>query len=185
MLQKQHFKQHSNTETVGEEKVKFADKDFDPETGICEFVFGNGTKLEVNVKELNPEIQSRLMFHGALQKIGDSYASAKGDYAKAIENARGVIEQLQSGSWRAARGESEGKPRVAELSAAIARLKGITLEEATSAVQAAVDMGEAGAEKIKGWRNHPRIKAAIAALRAEKAQADLERNAQNVPDFQV
>lgn len=164
----------------GSKAPKFAEKDFDLDTGEVIFSFGNGTELKLDVNSLSPEIQKRLMFHGTLQKIGDSYAGAKGDFSKAIESARSVIEQLQSGEWRAARGEGEGRPRLGELSEAIARVKGVSVEEATTAVTAAAALDgdeaarAAGAEKLKAWRAHPKIKAAIAAIRAEKAQAEAD-----------
>lgn len=167
-------------DTSGNKTPKFAEKDYDIETGLAEFSFGNGKSLSVDVAQLNEEMRTRLMFHGLLQKVGDSYAGAKGDYSKAIESAQGVIEQLLGGEWRAARGEGGTGPRLGELAEAISEIKGIPLEEARAAVDTAAalqgtdDEKKAGAEKLKAWRAHPKIKAVIASQKARKAQAELE-----------
>jgi hypothetical protein len=154
-------------------KTKFCDKDADSDTGVVSFQFGDGTKMEINVDSLPTDIQRTLMLHGMLQKGGDSYAGAKGNFAEAKANLQAVFETLISGQWTGGR-DGEGKPRLGELSAAIARVKGIKLEDATAAVNAANESGEEGQAKIKTWRAHPKIKAAIAAARAEKAQAEAE-----------
>lgn len=147
---------------------KFCDVEYDIDASAVFFNFGNGEVLSLGMSQLNTEMQQRVALHGINQKVRDSFAGAKGDYTKGIEAAKGVIEQLLQGQWRAARGEGEAKPRITELAAAISRLKGIELDVATAAVQAADDT------KRKEWRAHPKIKAAIAAIRAEKAAAELE-----------
>lgn len=162
-----------------ESKVKFAAKEYDLDTGEYVITFGDGTVLMQNVDQLPDEMKRNLMFHGYGQKVGDSYAGAKGDYSKAKQAANDVIEQLKNGDWRAGR-DGEGRPRLGELADAIARVKGIPAEQARTAVDAAAALDgdeaakKAGAEKLKVWRAHPKIKAALAALRAEKAQAELE-----------
>lgn len=148
---------------------KFASKEYDLDTGAFEVLFGDGSKVELDVNKVNAELQKKAMFHGIAQKIGDSYAGAKGDFTKARESAQSVIDQLLAGEWRAARGEGEAKPRIGELSEAIARVKSVDLATATAAVEKADD------EKRKTWRAHPKVKAAIAAIRSEKAQAELAK----------
>lgn len=148
---------------------KFAEKDFDVDTGLFEINFGDGTRIDFDTNKLNEEIKRRAFFHGIGQKVGDSYAGAKGDFTKARESAQSVIDQLLAGEWKAARGEGEAKPRIGELSEAIARVKNVDLATATAAVEKADD------EKRKTWRAHPKVKAAIAAIRSEKAQAELAK----------
>lgn len=178
-------------DTSGNKTPKFAEKDYDPETGVASFDFGNGKSLRVDVSELNEEIRTRLMFHGLLQKVGDSYAGAKGDYAKALESAQSVIDQLKSGEWRAARGEGGTGPRLGELAEALARIKGVTVEEARAAVDAAAaldgteEQKAAGAEKLKAWRAHPQIKAAIAQNRAVKAQREAQEAGTSAGEVQL
>lgn len=157
-------------------KPPFCAKDYDLDTGEFTFEFGNGKTVSCKIEDFNEEIRTRAMYHGFSQKIGDSYASAKGDYSKGIDAAQSVIDALKDGDWNQGR-ETEGKPRIAELSAALARVKGIPEEEALAAVTkaAALDGDEeakkAGQEKLKAWRAHPKVKAAILQIAAEKAAA--------------
>lgn len=152
-------------------KVKFCEKEYDVDSGVASFTFGNGEALELNVEELPADTQKTLMLHGLIQKVGDSFAGAKGDFAAALEAAARVIEQLKEGKWTAGKGAGgEAKPRVTELAEAIARLKGIPVAQAIELVAAADD------EKRKTLRGNARVKAAIAQIRAEKAQAALEKS---------
>ena len=144
-------------------KVKFADKSGEGTT--CSFKFGNGETLTIDVSTLDESIQTNLMIHGALQKIGDSYAGAAGDYEFAISNAKKVIQNLLDGNWKAAREAGEAKPRTGELAEAIARIKSIDIADA----QALVDgLSE---EQRKAVRGKDSVKAVIAKIRFEKAQA--------------
>lgn len=149
-------------------KAKFCEKEFSVEENSVSFSFGNGTMLELALGELSPEIQKRLMLHGALQKIGDSYAGAKGDFGSGIKDAQAVIDGLKSGTWRSAAGEGEGKPRLGELAEAISRIKNLPLDKVMPAVE------KADEKTRKDWRSNAKVKAVIAQIRAEKAQKDLE-----------
>lgn len=146
-----------------ETKVKFADKS--SEGSVVSFKFGNGEVLSLDVSTLDESIQTELMLHGALQKIGDSYAGAAGDYEFAIGNAKKVIDNLLAGQWKSAREAGEAKPRTGELAEAIARLKKIEVSDA----QALVD--NLSEEQRKVVRGKDAVKAAIAQIRYEKAQA--------------
>lgn len=141
---------------------KFAEKSV--EGSIVRFTFGNGTKLELDVSTLDETIQIELMLHGALQKIGDSYAGAAGDYDFAIGNARKVIDNLIAGNWKAAREGGEAKPKTGELAEAIARIKGIEVAQAAELVNGLSD------EQRKAVRGKDAVKAEIAKIRFEKAQ---------------
>jgi hypothetical protein len=145
-----------------EVKTKFCEKDYDNGTGLAYFQFGNGTKLEINVNELSDEIRQELMFHGLMQKVGDSYAGAKANYAEGIASAQKVIDQLIAGEWAAKRAAGEGKPRVGELAEAIARVKGVAIEKAAAAV------AKATKEQVAQWRKLGKVKEAILAIRMEK-----------------
>lgn len=155
------------TEGSEVKKVKFCSKEYDVDSGAAEFNFGNGTQLTINVDELSEDIKRELMFHGVMQKVGDSFAGAKGDYALGVGWAQAVIDQLKAGQWTASRGGGEAKPRVTELAAAIARIKSLPVEEVSAKILAATD------EQRKTWRALPAVKAAIAAIREEKARAAL------------
>lgn len=148
------------------EKVQFCKKDWNDQ-GVVTFTFGNGTKLEFDTNKVNAETALDLKCHGASQKIGDSYAGVKGNYAQGIQNAQEVINQLYAGEWKADR--EGGAPRLAELAEAIARIKGTDLEKTRAAVEKATD------EQRSQWRSNAKVKATIAAIRAEKAQAALQQ----------
>jgi len=148
-----------------ETKAKFAEKEYDVETMQGSITFGDGASMDFEVNKLTPEIQKTLALHGLMQKLGDSYAGAKGDYAVAKASVQSVWDQLIDGNWRAAKAAGEAKPRTTELSAAIARVTGKDILE----VQAKV--AEADDAKRKAWRALPAVAAAIAEIRAEKAKA--------------
>jgi len=162
-----------------EKKIKFAEKEYDLDTGIVSFTFGNGKTLDVDTNSFSEETRKQLMLHGASQKIGDSYAGAKGNYAEAIQAATDVVEQLLGGIWRAARGEGDAKPRLAELAEAIARIKSVSIEAATAAVEKGTD------EQRKQWRSNAKVKAVIAQVRAEKAARALEEAGEQTLEINV
>lgn len=148
-------------------KPKFAEKEYDMDTGLVSITFGNGKTVDFDLNRASEEIRKQLALHGASQKIGDSYAGAKGNYSEAVQSAQDVIDQLYAGVWRAAR-EDDARPRLAELAEAIARIKQVDLEKATAAVEKGTD------EQRKSWRSNAKVKAVIAQIRAEKAAKALE-----------
>lgn len=147
---------------------KFASKEYDMDTGVLTITFGNDEVVSADINSMPEDIRKQLALHGLAQKVGDSYAGAKGNYSEAIGSAKDVIEQLLAGVWKAARGESDARPRLAELAEAIARIKSVPLEKATAAVEASTE------EQRKAWRGNSKVKAVIAAIKAEKAAAALE-----------
>lgn len=151
-----------------EKKVKFCEKS--AEGTEVSFKFGNGTTVSVDLSTLSDDIQDALMIHGALQKIGDSYASAGGDYAFAIAAAEKVIENLKNDLWGSARtGSGEGKKSSGELATALSILQNKDVAEVAAALEAATD------EQRKAVRSHPAVKSKIAELRAAKAKEAAEK----------
>ena len=148
-------------------KIKFCEKT--AEGTVVKFTFGNGTILSLDLSTLSEEIQTELMIHGALQKIGDSYASAGGDYAFGEAAASKVITNLEAGQWGAPRAGGDGKKSVGELATALAELQGVPVEQVSAALEAATE------EQRKAFRAHPAIKAKIAEIRAAKAAAALQK----------
>lgn len=144
---------------------KFCEKSWD-ETGVVSFTFGNGKVLSIDTNKVPAETQLDLRCHGASQKIGDSYAGAKGNFAVGIANAQAVIDQLLAGAWNAER--EGGAPRLGELAEAIARIKGVDVDKARAAVEKATD------EQRKTWRSNAKVKLTLAQIRAEKAAKELE-----------
>lgn len=143
-------------------KPKFAEKEYDLDTKIVTITFGNGKVVDFDLNKVSQEVRDQLALHGASQKIGDSYAGVKGNFAEGEANAKDVVEQLYAGVWRASR-EDDARPRLAELAAAIARIKNVPLEQATAAVEKGTD------DQRKTWRSNAKVKAVIAQIRAEKA----------------
>ena len=149
-------------------KIKFCEKT--SEGTVISFKFGNDTVVIVDLSELSEDIQQELMIHGALQKIGDSYASAGGDFAFGIAAAEKVIDNLRNGLWGTARtGSGESKKSSGELATALALLQGKEVAEVVAALDAATD------EQRKAVRAHPAVKAKIAELRAAKAAEALAK----------
>jgi len=144
---------------------KFCDKSWN-EQGVCFYKFGDGTTLEFDTNKVNDETKLDLRCHGANQKVGDSFAGAKGNYGEAKASAQAVINQLYAGEWTAER--EGGAPRLGELAEAISRIKGTDLEKTKAAVEKATD------EQRKAWRSNTKVKAEIAKMRAEKAAKELE-----------
>jgi len=166
--------------TAAEPKApRFCEKEYDEDTNVVSFVFGNGKQLELDINTLSDHMRKLLMLHGAMQKIGDSYAGAKGNFSEGVQAAQDVIEQLKQDVWRAARGEGDARPRLAELAEAIARIKSVELAKATTAVEAATD------DQRKTWRGNAKVKAVIAQIRAEKAAKALEEAGEQALDVDI
>lgn len=148
-------------------KIKFCEKT--SEGAVVTFTFGNGEVRSLDLSTLSEEMQQNLMVHGALQKGGDSYASAAGDYGFALANLEKVFENLQNEAWNTSRGTGEGKQKLGELATALAELQGQDVASVAAALEAASD------EQKKVLRAHPAIKAKIAAMRAAKAAEALAK----------
>lgn len=144
-------------------RIKVAEKDYDEESKTFSIVFADGAKADVELESLPSNIVTLLALHGLSQKLGDSYASVKGDVAAAKTKFEAVLTQLQSGEWKKARESGEGGAKVTELAEAIAQFKGAALEKANAVV------AKASPEQIKQWRANAKIKAIIAQIRAKKA----------------
>lgn len=161
----------TNTQDQAQEapkKIKFCEKS--AEGTVCSFKFGNDTVVSLDLSELSEEMQQELMIHGALQKIGDSYASAGGDFAFGIAAAEKVCENLRNGAWGTARaGSGESKKSSGELAIALASLQNKEVAVVVAALESATD------EQKKALRAHPAVKAKIAELRAAKAQEALAK----------
>ncbi|MFM6926969.1 MAG: hypothetical protein ACKOX6_00805 [Bdellovibrio sp.] len=155
----------ANGPTSASGRIKVAEKDYDTESGVFSIAFADGTQVEVELDSFKQDIVRNLALHGLSQKLGDSYASVKGDVPEAIKRFRTTLEQLQAGEWKKTRAEGEGVGRVTELAEAISRFRSAPLEKAAAAV------AKATPEQKKAWQAHPQLKAIIATIRAEKAAA--------------
>ena len=162
-------------------RIKIAEKDYSVADRKVEILFKNGSVLASRLDDLPGEIVTQLALHGLSQKLGDSYASAKGDVSAAFEAASKVMEQLKSGVWKAGRegGDGEGAGRVTELAQAVARFKNVEVEKAIAALAALPK------EKLKEFRAVPAIKAIIAQIRLEKANAELAKSSEAASNVEI
>lgn len=146
-------------------RIKVAEKDYDEESGTFSIAFTDGSAADVALDSLPASIVRLLALHGLSQKLGDSYASVKGDVAEAKRRFEAVLTQLQAGEWKKARESGEGGSKVTELAEAISKFKNAPLEKAIAVV------AKATPEQLKQWRANTQLKAIIAQIRAEKAAA--------------
>lgn len=162
-----------------EKKTPFCTVETDQTSGAVSFIFGNGETVQVNPNELPEEQQKNLKYHGLVQKVRDSFASAKGNFEFATGNAKKVIQNLQDNKWVAGRDSVESKPKSTELAQALANLKSVSLEVAQAAVDRATD------EKRKTWRNNAAVAAEIANIRAINARARAEKAKDETLDLET
>jgi len=162
-------------EVAAPKKTQFCAVDTD-QSGITHFTFGDGQSVSINPNELPEEVQSQLMYHGLVQKVRDSFASAKGDFTVGLTSASKVVSQLKEGNWTASRAGGESKPKTTELAQALANLKGVPLDIVQAAVEKATDA------KRKEWRNNTKVAAEIANIRAINARARAEKAQKESPE---
>ena len=135
------------------------------------FQFDNAGEVTFDLAKCSDEMKLQLMLHGASQKIGDSYASAKSATADldidpaewSREQAAAQVQNLYDGDWTV-RGTGTGTG-VTDLAVALAEASGQPLEECVE-VLATKDKDEKAA-----LRKHPAIEAILARLRRERAEA--------------
>ena len=85
--------------------AKRTTKKYDLETGLLTIAFVNGAK-SYDIAALPEEIKRRLMFHGASQLLGDSYAGET-DEMEYRKHADARYESLKNGEW-STRGPATG-----------------------------------------------------------------------------
>lgn len=83
------------------EKARRMKKNYDEDAGTCSFTFENlGETLTLSMSDLSEDIQRKLMYHGAIQKIGDGGAVGKDATDQDCYNGvKSVIDQLLAGEW--------------------------------------------------------------------------------------
>lgn len=119
--------------------------------------FSNGKAVEVVFEDLSPEMLTRLAAHGLSQKLGDSFAGAKGDAGLAHAQCQIVADALHAGDWTT-RGEGDGgdfviaMANLTKVDADAVRAKLKTLDE----------------DAIKALKARKDVKAEMARLKAER-----------------
>lgn len=153
-------------------------KTVDPKEGTVTFKFADSRELVVHPGEFSDEVRTRLMLHGASQKIGDSYADDE-SVGEAYLSAKEVIDTLSRGVWSE---RTPGEPRIGLLVEGLLRVRAkshpdTTMEQCQTVVEAM------DAEKKKALRANPQIKAAMAEIQAERARAEAEKSAESVDNL--
>jgi len=145
------------------------EKTIDVEAGVLTLGFTSGGSLEVKMSDFPEEIVHQLALHGLSQKATDATAGKDADESE--ERVRGVVNALQAGDWtvRGSGTGGGGSTRTTLLVEAVARIKGIELEDAKSAVGALDD------EQKKALQKAPSIKAAIMTIKQERLAAEAEK----------
>jgi erythromycin esterase-like protein len=125
------------------------------------FTLGNGSKLTACLDSYSAEMIERLAVHGLSQKIGDSASgfAKERDFLGAFGSMQQVEDNLKQGLWASRSGGG-----TSDLVAAIAKIKGVSLEDAQAAVDKATE------EQVATLKKHPAIKEAIAKIQAARAK---------------
>ena len=146
------------------------------ESKVLSFEFADGTVQVIDPFQYPDDIQHILMFNGAAQKLGDSYAGSK-DIAEAIEKFLTVHENLGENNWIT---RAEGAVRTTILAQALVRTLPAKYPDVESA-QARIkeyskEQREGLLNKDTGHKaliaNYEMIKAENAKERADKALQD-------------
>lgn len=164
-----------------------AKKTIDRENNTVTFDFGDAGTEVFELDNMSDEIKTALALHGASQKIGDSYAGAKSavedtdtdpnDWAKG--QAAGVIGQLVAGDWTV---RTPGSAKSSDLAIALSEAVGAPLEDCIAR------LADADKDEKKALRAHPKVKAVLERLRAERAtkkQAAAEAAAATASDKEL
>lgn len=135
---------------------------FDGENAGVVFEFSNGNRVQVNLDSFSDTMQRRLAVHGIAQKLGDSYANAE-SFAQAFERFESVLANLRAGTWNPGRMATGGI-----WVEAIARATNASFDDALAKWDSLTKDGKANVKKL------PQVRAAHAAIVAERAQAELD-----------
>lgn len=120
-----------------------------------------GKSVSCDTSKLPQNVQFDAMIHGVKQKLGD--AESGKSPAEKFAMASRIVENMLAGEWEltATRDDTE------IICEAIAKLKKVKLSAVKESLE---DLDEEErATKLKEWRAHPKVKAAIAQIRAERA----------------
>lgn len=117
--------------------------------------------VSVDVGAFSEKLMRAAALHGVKQRLGD--AESGGSASEKYEMAQRIIaEAFEQDSWELTTRVVDPKLVVQ----AMAEVKGV----AESEVRAALDRaGEDAPEKLKEWRQHPKVKAAILKIQAANA----------------
>lgn len=151
----------AQTETTNK-RPRVAKRTVDETLEQVVFTFGNGETLVAKLAEMG-SLAVRLALHGISQKVGDSFADAKGDVALAYAAAKDTIGQLKSGVWSDRGTSDEETPTL--VCEAVSRAFNRELAKVT------VGWAKLDDAQKKAFRADERVKSAMLDIRAERQRA--------------
>lgn len=145
-------------------RTKIAEVVTDLEKGTITFDFAgcDGHEIVVPAK-LSPDLRRKLMFHGLVQKLRDSYAGAD-DGKMGHDQFMPVLNSLRNGIW----GRVKGAGAVSSLASVVATVMAISEKEAADKI------AKLSADKRKVLRKDPRVMFRMEQMKAERAAAKAE-----------
>lgn len=142
-------------------------------------VFGKGA-WEVLGKLSNGEMARRAMLH-SLNAFGGDAAADKNIPAIAAINAR--VQSVMDGNWTMRGTGGTGATRTTLVDQAVARVQGISDEEATAAIVKAAGIKKVEPKDIrKGLQKNARVAAAMKEIQAERAATKAKEAAKAAKD---
>lgn len=145
-----------------EKRPRVAKRVIDETAETVTFIFGNGKTLIASLADITA-VAVRNSLNGLSQKIGDAFASAKGNADTAYQLACGTYEHLKAGEWNE-RGEG------------VEETPGMTIAAVAKVFNKDVAKVQAGWSKLsdeqrKALKANANVKAEVARVRAERAAA--------------
>ncbi len=150
---------------MANENTKFLSKILPSDVGgkprTVQFLFGNGSRLELGLDAVPAATLEDLALHGLSQKGGDATSgfSKDRDFTGAYGAVATVLDNLRNGVWTSRAGSS-----TADIVVAIARILKIDEEAAQKKVDTATE------EQLTAIRKNPQIREVITKLQAERAK---------------
>ena len=189
----------TETETPKKKRASVAEKSYlysdgesgrhaKPGTEVLVFKFADGETYEVRGSDLPPAIMEAAAYHGLSQKLGDSYAGAKGNIADARDAFETVLERLTNGDWVTV-GEGPGtRPSMVAdaVKAALEELGETVDEDRYAGIMEKVkgkDGREGALKNALVTKHYERIKAERAAEKAAKAAKNAEGADEDLSGF--
>lgn len=162
------------TNSTTETKIPFLRKitpyDKEGKPGQLQLILGNGTVIVCALDQISPANQTRAMWHGLSQKLGDAVSGLSKDklYDLAEKDIRAVVAQLATEDWdrKAIGGKRiDGHEVMHDLATVIAKLKKAVFDGVFEVVKNATQ------EQRDEWRKNPNVKAELADMLAKRAKA--------------
>lgn len=142
-----------------------------------------GEASRFDMSELPDHIVRALAYHGLSQKLGDAFADADGDTEYARDAVAAVWAMLKDGDWsRRAEGNGGSAARPTILAAALAEVTGRDIADVVESLESKTK------EEVAGYKKHPAVAAAMARIKAERAEERrkaMEAEAQDAPEIKL